>query len=235
MVNSPYIGSYTPQYTPVSPDAQPDAAASEQKKTKYELYKERLQKEREQAAINAQLALLRENSEYQDRLKRVDEELSAAQTQRANITVHKDGTGRVDSGKKGAWRWLSNGATAIGNIVKGMVGLENDKDGKLKWKKPENALLTVLGIAGTALICSIPGVGQVIGAGLIATGAIGGGIRAWKGKQKLEEAERSGNQAKIDEAPYFLIRSKNSWCCSQNIRSSQRHKSKYCRSKRILG
>ena len=110
-------------------------------------------------------------------------------------TKNSKGSATLDTGQKGAMRWLSNAGTALCNMGKSIAGF--DKDGNWDAKKCiTNVGITALAIGATF----IPYIGPVIGYGLLATGVAGGAIGVANGVSKLEKAEKSGDQRKIDEA-----------------------------------
>lgn len=105
------------------------------------------------------------------------------------------GKARIDTGTKGFSRWMANAGTALVNMGKSIAGY--DKDGNWDSKRCiKNVGMTALAIGATF----IPYVGPVIGYGLLTAGVLGAGIGIAHGASKLDKAEKSGNQAKIDEA-----------------------------------
>ena len=102
------------------------------------------------------------------------------------------GEGRLDSGQGGILRWLSNAGTSLLNLGKSIIGF--DKDGK--WN-PLKCLKNVVITAAAIGACFIPYVGPYIGYVLLATGVAGSVVGVAKGVEKLNEAERLKDQAKL--------------------------------------
>ena len=148
-------------------------------------------------AFNKHIELIKlkaENKAVIDNLKKQAEEAEKAYKE-FEKTKNSNGSAVVDSGKKGFMRWLSNAGTSLVNMGKSIIGY--DKNGK--WK-PEKCITNIVITAAAIGATFIPVVGPAIGYGLLATGVIGGGIGIANGISKLNKAEKSGDQRKIDEA-----------------------------------
>lgn len=187
---------YGQQYSVAS-----NSDANSQKKENDELSKELAQLDNDaKAAQEAYLKrmelvqLKAKNNEIVENLKTQEEDAEKAYRQFLK-TKNSKGAGRVDTGESGFMRWLSNAGTAIVNLGKSIIGF--DKDGN--WDPVK--CITNIGITALAIGATfIPYVGPVIGYGLLAAGVIGGVVGVANGISDLNEAEKSGDQAKIDEA-----------------------------------
>ena len=135
-----------------------------------------------------------ENNAVIENLRTQEEEAERAYRQ-FEKTKNAKGAATVDSGQNGFARWMSNAGTALWNMGKSIIGF--DKDGN--WDPVKCA--TNIGITAAAIGATcIPYVGPFIGYGLLAYGVISGAYGVYNGINKLEKAEKSGDQQKIDEA-----------------------------------
>lgn len=140
------------------------------------------------------VTLKAKNKAVIDNLRTQEEDAERAYRQ-FEKTKNSKGAGTVDSGKSGFVRWLSNAGTALVNMGKSIIGY--DKNGN--WDPVK--CVTNIGITAAAIGATfIPYVGPVIGYGLLTTGVIGGAIGVANGIDKLNKAEKNGDQRKIDEA-----------------------------------
>ena len=180
-----------------SPWGSSSSSSKVEKEETYEEYQKRLQKERELAAeeikIRAQKQELTET--YAKNLKDLDKS-------KAQIEAGKkaDGSSTVTASSKesGFWgkagRWLSNAGTALKNMGKSFIGYKEDGTWSLG-KCLKNVAIT----AGAVALTLIPGVGPIIGAGMLAAGVIGGGIGVAKGISKLNDAKTDAEKDKAQQ------------------------------------
>ncbi len=135
-------------------------------------------------------------------IKEIDAEknIKEFEEQKQQIEKNKKADGSssvtVSTKKQGFWgkagRWLSNAGSALANMGKSFVGIE--EDGSWNWKK----CLKNVGIAAAVVGATfIPVVGPVISAGLLATGVVSGAVGVAKGVSKLNDAR---TDAEVDKA-----------------------------------
>ena len=196
-INFPYF-NYFPAVTPAG-GSKKDGDDNQNDENVFAKQQEQLEQEakKSQEEFLARLELVKLKQEHADVTKNLQQQQYDAE--RAYRVFQKsknqNGEGRLDSGKGGFLRWLSNAGTSLVNLGKSIIGF--DKDGK--WN-PLKCLKNVVVTAAAIGACFIPVVGPAIGYGLLATGVIGGAVGVAKGVSKLNEAELSGDQRKIDEA-----------------------------------
>ncbi len=173
----------------------------------YEQYKKRMEKEAEEAKVNAANEEL--NVIKEDKIKelKLDTQKKAIEETKAQVEKSKKSDGssstRTPHKKQGFWgkvgRWISNAGTAIANVGKQFIGI--DKDGKWNWKKClKNVAITAAAVGA----CFIPVVGPAIGYGLAATGVAMGGIGVAKGISNLKKAKANDDEA-IDNAQQEIM------------------------------
>lgn len=164
----------------------------------YEEYQKRLAKERELAAAEIKIRTAkRELSEqYEKSITEIDKS-----KEQVNKSKNPDGSATVvvpRKKKESFWnkagRWLCNAGTALKNIGKSFIGI--DENGKFNLGKClKNVAITAAAIGATL----IPGVGPVIGYGMLAAGVIGGGIGVAKGVSKLNNAKTDAEKDKAQQ------------------------------------
>ena len=123
--------------------------------------------------------------QFEEQIKEYDKQLK-----QVNSSKQKDGSAIIapKPHEQGFWgkagRWLSNAGTALKNMGKSFIGIE--KDGSWNWKKClKNVAITAAAVGATF----IPGVGPIIGAGLLAGGVVSGAVGVAKGVKKLNNAK----------------------------------------------
>ena len=158
---------------------------------------ERLKKERELAKEELKI-----KSEKQELKNAYVKELENVDKTMARIKAGRkaDGSSTVTAPNKdlGFWgkagRWLSNAGTTLKNMGKSFIGYKEDGSWSLG-KLVKNVAIT----AGAIALTFIPGVGPVIGAGMLATGVIGGTIGAVKGISKLDDVKTDRERDKVQQ------------------------------------
>ena len=179
--------------------AKTDPAAEAEAKRKK---KEEEESKKAAAEYMKRMEVLKLKAEHAEEIKNLQKQEEIAIKARANLEKSKNsnGEGRIDTGHSGLKRWLGNAWATAKNMCKSFIGY--DKDGKWSLGK----CLTNIGITAAAIgACFIPYVGPVIAYGLLAVGVVGGGIGIAKGISDLDDAEASGDQAKIDAAQQDIL------------------------------
>lgn len=180
-----------------SPWSSSSSSSKTEKEETYKEYQERLKKERELAneEIKIKYAKQELKREYVEELANVDKNMA-----RIKAGKKADGSSTVTASSKesGFWgkaaRWISNAGTALKNIGKSLIGYKEDGSWSLG-KCLKNIAIT----AGAVALTFIPGVGPVIGAGMLATGVIGGTIGAVKGISKLDDVKTDRERDKVQQ------------------------------------
>ena len=197
--NSYGFGANT--FSPWNTFSSPWASSSSSTKSKeYETYKEyieRLKKERELAEEELKIR------DSKEEIKKVyDEQLKAIELQASKIENGKknDGSSTVTVPNKdlGFWgkagRWVSNAGTVLKNMGKNLIGYKEDGSWSLG-KCLKNVAIT----AGAVALTFLPVIGPIIGAGMLATGVIGGTIGVAKGVAELDEAKTDAEKDKAQQ------------------------------------
>ena len=179
-------GNYTPSVYGWGTTSSGSSSSSSSSKS-LEDYQERVAKENKQ-----KLLTLREYQTNLAQLEVQNKELKVAEDQLEKATKQEDGSVVIEPSmaeyKKLPWwkktlRAASNMGQGIINLATKFIGME---DGK--WD-PIKCLKNVGMAVGAIAACAIPVVGPVIGAGLLATGVISGGVAVVRGINKANKAE----------------------------------------------
>ena len=176
----------------------------------YEVYKARIKEAEAKKIAETQKEELRKKAEEElkkekePHIKQFQEQITASEEQIKQVEASKQADGSAiitaKAEKPSFWskagRWLCNAGTALKNMGKSFIGWE--KDG-WNWKKClKNVAITAAAVGATF----IPGVGPVIGAGLLAYGVGSGAVGVAKGIHKLNNAK---TDAERDQAQQDII------------------------------
>ena len=191
------VNTFSPWNAFSSPWASSSSSTKSKKEETYDEYMERLKKERELAKEELKI-----KSEKQELKNAYVKELENVDKTMARIKAGRkaDGSSTVTAPNKdlGFWgkagRWLSNAGTTLKNMGKSFIGYKEDGSWSLG-KLVKNVAIT----AGAIALTFIPGVGPVIGAGMLATGVIGGTIGAVKGISKLDDVKTDRERDKVQQ------------------------------------
>ena len=190
--------TFSPWNTFSSPWTSSSSSSTKSKKDEtYKEYIERLKKERELAEEELKIR------DSKEEIKKVyDEQLKAIELQASKIENGKknDGSSTVTVPNKdlGFWgkagRWVLNAGTVLKNMGKNLIGYKEDGSWSLG-KCLKNVAIT----AGAVALTFLPVIGPIIGAGMLATGVIGGTIGVAKGVAELDEAKTDAEKDKAQQ------------------------------------
>ena len=180
-----------------SPWSSSSSSSKTEKEETYKEYQERLKKERELAneEIKIKYAKQELKREYVEELANVDKNMA-----RIKAGKKADGSSTVTASSKesGFWgkaaRWISNAGTALVNIGKSIIGI--DENGNFDAKK---CLKNIAITAGAVALTFLPGVGPFIGMGMLAAGIAGGAVGVAKGISDLDKAKTDAQKDKAQQ------------------------------------
>ena len=169
-----------------SPDT--NSAFEEKETTKTLSYEERIKIEELKEKAEKELKLHSKIAELEKQQAAINKNMKPDGSSTYSVPRSKK-----DSFWNKAGRWLSNAGTAVANIGKSFIGY--DEDG---WH-PEKMLKNVAIAAAAVGATFIPVVGPAIGYGLLAAGAIGGGVGIVKGFCDLDHARTDVQKDKAQQ------------------------------------